>query len=61
MSATTVGVLETTTTTTTTIDAPAVRGDATAVISINASESILQEAILEEEEENEDQEDQEEL
>jgi len=60
MSATTVGVLETTTTTTT-IDAPAVRGDATAVISINASESILQEAILEEEEENEDQEDQEEL
>lgn len=59
MSATTVGVLETTTTT---IDAPAVRGDATAVISINASESILQEAILEEEEENEeDQEDQEEL
>jgi ankyrin repeat protein len=56
-----VGVLETTTTTTTTIDAPAVRGDATAVISINASESILQEAILEEEEENEDQEDQEEL
>ena len=62
MSVTTVGVLETTTTTTTTIDAPAVRGDATAVISINASESILQEAILEEEEENEeDQEDQEEL
>ena len=62
MSATNVGVLETTTTTTTTtIDAPAVRGDATAVISINASESILQEAILEEEEENEDQEDQEEL
>ena len=58
MSATTVGVLETTTTT---IDAPAARGDATAVISINASESILQEAILEEEEENEDQEDQEEL
>ncbi|CAL6269372.1 unnamed protein product [Bathycoccus prasinos] len=62
MSVTTVDVLETTTTTTTTIDAPAVRGDATAVISINASESILQEAILEEEEENEeDQEDQEEL
>lgn len=62
MSATTVGVLETTRTTTTTIDATAARGDVTAVISINASESILQEAILEEEEENEeDQEDQEEL
>ena len=60
MSATTVGVLETTTTTT--IDATAARGDVTAVISINASESILQEAMLEEEEENEeDQEDQEEL
>ena len=43
------------------LDALELRDDSAAVISINASEGILQEAILEEEEEEENEEDQEEL